>query len=114
MKILRIRRGFTTNSSASSEWVPPPWQQNALGFRKGPNAPGYSPSGSPLPGTGMPGATAESTGVSGSAAPATGAPAAGLAGNSLTIGLVVAGVVALFAVDRLARRWLRRNKDSGA
>lgn len=23
MKILRVRRGFTTNSSASSEWLPP-------------------------------------------------------------------------------------------
>jgi hypothetical protein len=23
MKILKVRRGFTTNSSASSEWVPP-------------------------------------------------------------------------------------------
>lgn len=24
MKILRVRRGFTTNSSSASEWVPPP------------------------------------------------------------------------------------------
>ncbi len=23
MRILRVRRGFTTNSSASSEWIPP-------------------------------------------------------------------------------------------
>ena len=106
MKILRIRRGFTTNSSASSEWVPPPWQQNALGFRQGPNAPGTSPSGSPLPGS-----TATASGPLGKSGPAAGDVGFGnLGANSVTLGLVLAGIAAAFATERLVRRLLRRNR----
>lgn len=43
MRILRVRRGFTTNSSASSEWLPPdgetPETNPPLGPESGPARP---------------------------------------------------------------------------
>lgn len=88
MKILRVRRGFTTNSSSSSEWVPPP------------------------PGTAAPTGQAHtgavtSTGV----APA---PGSALAGNTLIVGGVVAGLVTLYLVERLVRKATRKRVMSDA
>lgn len=128
MKILRVRRGFTTNSSASSEWVPPTWQ--------GVVGPKTSPSGT-APTTAAPSGGARTESFSGQAGtsstaggqitgpaavtgttvaalnPSTPSTSTNLTGNSITIGLVAAGILLAFAGERFVRRMLRKGKAEG-
>lgn len=100
MKILRIRRGYTTNSSAYTEWLPPP----AGGSAQSNGAPA---TGTASGGSGPGGASAPV--VSGTQAPsAMGStqtqPPSQLGGNSLLVGGLLAAVVAVFVGERLVRR----------
>ena len=129
MKILRVRRGFTTNSSASSEWVPPTWQ-GVVGPQK------TSPSGT-APTTAAPSGGARTESISGQGGtsstasgqitgpaaatgttvaalnPSTPSTSTNLTGNSITIGLVAAGILLAFAGERFVRRMLRKGKAEG-
>jgi hypothetical protein len=89
MKILRIRRGFTTNSSASTEWVPPP---NAAG---------------PNPLSGQASQTTPSSQGAGHAA-----GNGQLATNGLTIGGIVLAIVSIFLAERVIRLVVRKRKRS--
>ncbi len=129
MRILRVKRGFTTNSSASSEWVPPTW--------KGVVGPQTSPSGT-APTTAAPSGGARTESLSGQGGtsstasgqitgpaaetgttvaalnPSTPSTSTNLTGNSITIGLVAAGILLAFAGERFVRRMLRKSKGEGA
>lgn len=98
MKILRIRRGYTTNSSAYTEWLPPP----GGGSAQGSGATGTAPGGSGP-------AASSAPAVSGTQAPSAMAgaqtqPPSQLGGNSLLVGGLLAAVVAAFVGERLLRR----------
>jgi hypothetical protein len=132
MKILRIRRGFTTNSSAFTEWVPPPGSSGML--RNTFTTPGESSSTTPAPG-GAPGGSATAPGASpmlpggpptaspspvaagpqptvsvsgGSQVQASGHAPGNLGGNSLVIGGVAGAVLLGFVIERVVRRRARR------
>lgn len=100
MKILRVRRGYTTNSSAYTEWLPPPAGGGAQS--SGAPAGGAAVGGSGPAGTSAPAA-------SGTQAPspmplAQPQSPSQLGGNSLLVGGLVAAVVAAFVGERLLRR----------
>ena len=80
MRIVRVRRGFTTNSSAYTEWLPPP------------------PAGGAAQGT----TTAQP-------APQAPAPASPAAGNTVAVAGIVGALVAVFVAERVYRR-LRRDR----
>ena len=85
MKILRIRRGFTTNFSASTEWIPPP-------------------PGSTVPGSTLQGSTGQS--------PTPGTPANNqLANNGLIVGGLLAAVVSAVVIERFVRNIRRTRRD---
>lgn len=88
MKILRIRRGFTTNSSASTEWVPPP-------NTAGPN---------PISSQTTPGSQGAGNAATNSQ----------LASNGLTIGGIALAIVSIFLAERLIRHIVRKRKRSAA
>lgn len=96
MKILKIRRGFTTNSSASSEWIP---------------SPNGSPSGTPsntLPNS-APGTTF--TPVTKIVLPMNAQPGGSSTISNLTKGGgLIALVAVIFLADRTVRTLLRRRK----
>ena len=128
MKILRVRRGFTTNSSASSEWVPPAWRPNSLppslSQKDGsPSATGTSSSGATgsggSPGT-NPAATTQIAGTNSqtraeipAATPPGAAANSNLTANTLTTGLLIGGVILLFGAERLARRMFQKSRAGG-
>jgi hypothetical protein len=101
MKILRVRRGFTTNSSASSEWIPPPGA-----------APGAAPgatSGSPTLPSGAANFTPQAKVVlpmsSGQTSPATSWS------DSMKVGGLV-GIVALaFVIEKVIRKFRARKTE---
>jgi|UPI000731EF95 hypothetical protein len=102
MKILRLRRGYTTNSSAYTEWLPPPPQAPAAGQTQA--APG-APATAALPTPGTPATPAVAAPAPhGVSAP----PPSPAAGNSLVIGGLVAALVAVFVGERVLRRRKRR------
>ncbi|MFW5846209.1 MAG: hypothetical protein ACOCXJ_08275 [Planctomycetota bacterium] len=118
MRILRRHAGFTTNSSASSEWVwPPPEppgakkdqaQEGAEGGVARPTPPGETPNGEQSgPGTA---ATAQG---SGETAPAPRPPErqSPLLENVLIIGGLCLAVLGVFALERAIRRWLRQRRS---
>jgi hypothetical protein len=91
MKILRVRRGFTTNSSASSEWIPgqstPP-----------PGIEGGGPSGASQP-------SSSTTAGSGGTRPSVGSSA-----DTAKVGGLIALVALAFTVQRVARSVWKRKK----
>jgi hypothetical protein len=89
VRILRIRRGFVTNSSAANEYLSPSASQPGT----------VSPTGKPFSIT---------AGISASAPPAT---ATASSSNALGIGLAFAAVVLLFVVDRVGRLALARRRS---
>jgi len=142
MKILRVRRGFTTNSSASSEWVPPPWHQNlygrsgrsseseqrseSAGSREAQGEPGAAAGQGSAAGQGTTAAAPRTTAgastqagaapatgasVQASAEPAAPAPGGHLGTNSAMFGLVVAGVVSAFVLERVVRRMVQKGRE---
>ena len=124
MKILRVRRGFTTNSSASSEWVAPRWEQQLLGpkVQSGTSPSGTSPSGSSsgTSQTASPSASTATQAAAGqgatstlAAAPAAQSGSGGLAGNGAILGLLALGIVLAFAAERLFRGLMRRRRVQG-
>jgi hypothetical protein len=85
MKILRIRRGFTTNSSGANEYIP---------SDAGPDAGEAAGESGQLASTSEPGSTS--------------APM----GNAFVIGLMTAGVVMLFVAERVVQYfWGKRRKS---
>lgn len=101
MKILRVRRGYTTNSSAASEFIPPS------------DAPAGTSSGNQTAGTAAP-ATAGPTTVAmpagpaatvtvAPAAPVTAAPVASGWSNSAMLGGLAGLVVLAFVAERVLR-----------
>jgi hypothetical protein len=84
MKILRIRRGFTTNSSGANEYLP-------------------SDAGTEDAGPSTTAGTGESTSSQG----ARSAPM----GNAMIIGLMTAGVLLLFAAERLVRFFWTKKRE---
>jgi len=95
MRILRVRRGYTTNSSGANEWVPP---KNTT----------YNP---PKPQTpGQVTVLATQPGVAGKAGDAT--PAEASAGRGATnlglMAILVGAVCLLFGLTAWLRRRLRR------
>ncbi len=127
MRILRIRRGFTTNSSSFTEWLPPPEEESA---GQGEAVPPAAGAGNPNPGTPATGqgaagsqnsialipktggANQQSTGLSSPPAKSTAAPQSPghLAGNTLTIGGILATLAAVFVIERIIRRFRRTDK----
>lgn len=98
MKILRKRRGFTTNSSSTADWVQPDWIK--------PVAP---PSDYPYSSTNSTTNTA--------AAPVTNVVISAprpephskiLSGNLVTIGGIVCTITGIFIIERLVRRFMRK------
>ncbi|MCB1724633.1 MAG: hypothetical protein H6959_07460 [Chromatiaceae bacterium] len=108
MKILRIRRGFTTNSSAYTEWLPPTSQQGNAGAQAPPGQSTTPPAaqGAVAPGT-TPTVPAATAGASSPTAGAT--PPGHAAGNTLTVVGVIGALLAVFVTERVIRR-LRRNR----
>lgn len=96
MKILRVRRGFTTNSSSYTEWLPPPSGQGQGNSATPPPA-----GGSPVPAV---------QGGSG-AAPAQ-QSGSHLAGNTVTVLGILAALAAVFFGERLMRRLRRKREQS--
>ena len=111
MKILRVRRGFTTNSSASSEWVPPTWK-NLSGGARTESTSGQSATSSTASGQ-ITGPAAETGTIVSALNPSTPSASTNLTGNSVTIGLVAAGILLAFAGERFVRRMLRKSKAGG-
>jgi len=106
MKILRIRRGYTTNSSAYTEWLPPPPETPAAGQ----SAQGAAPAATPA----TPAASAAGTGPAVPAAtvqPVSSQPASPLGGNALVIGGLAGALVVVFAIERLIRRLRRKSAN---
>jgi hypothetical protein len=100
MRILRRHLGFTTNSSASSEWTGGPVGQTT--------PPGSKPLAAPDPAA--PPATAPTqTAAYGGAAEAPGRPSP-LWDNVLVLGGILLAILGIFAIERLVRRRLRRRK----
>ena len=106
MKILRIRRGFTTNSSASSEWVPPQWTPGS----KVPPAPGSAPSVSGASPSGTPPTSV--TPVATEPMPAPVQPVSNLPTNAWAVGGVLGLVALVVAIERTMRRVLGPRKLS--
>jgi hypothetical protein len=108
MKIIRIRRGFTTNSSGANEYVGGPGSSSGSASRAKPGlgTAQFLPvqGGSSLSSAG--GATSAST----VATPASASPANPSLGSAATLGLLGAAVLALFAVERGVRALLARRK----
>ena len=118
MKILRIRRGYTTNSSSYTEWLPPePAGQAGTGATPPPpSQPAATPASVARPATTASGATASAGNVQSTPAtmpatmPATAPQAAPtqatsqLAGNSLLVGGVAVAMAVVFVVERIFRR----------
>jgi hypothetical protein len=105
MKILRVRRGYTTNSSAYTEWLPPPPQGGNAGQTVTP------PAQTPSPRAAGPAATVPGQTGQGVAAQAP----SHLAGNSLLVAGLLAALVGVFVAERILRRLRRRGtKDIDA
>lgn len=105
MKILRVRRGFTTNSSSYTEWLPPPNGSTPAAAPPGPNGPAQAQTG-PVPVT----PPTPAVTVAPPAQQAVPATNANLAGNtSMVLGLLAA-LAAVFLGERLVRR-LRRSRQ---
>lgn len=121
MKILRHHRGFTTNSSASSEWVYPPPEELMVPVDEAEaddaEDTGDAPAG-PAPG---PGGDADPGRIEG-AGPATGTavaprePAAErpsyLVDNLLLLGGMLLAILGVFALERTVRTVLRRRRQA--
>lgn len=114
MKILRRHCGFTTNSSAASEWVNDPATQNWKIIEPAPN-----PAGAPAPAdaastTGTPAAPGTTPGQptganSATPAAADGArPASPLLDNLVVLGGLLLAVLGILAIERFIRRRLRQ------
>ena len=112
MKIIREHHGFTTNSSASSEWVDLAAkyqelarQQAAEEAAKKAEEAGVSPD--------KPGAN-DADNSQQAAAPvvpeAPSAPPNPLLNNIATIGLIIFSVLGIFAVERGLRKYLKQRK----
>lgn len=100
MKILRIRRGYTTNSSAYTEWLPPPPGSTQ----------GQQPAAAPPGTTAAPPAAANLQGITVAppAQPVAAAPAQGPLGGNL---MMVTGIVAVVAGAFIAERVIRRMRS---
>ena len=114
MKIIRVRRGYTTNSSAYTEWLPPPQNggagqaaQGGSGAATAGSAPPAQVARPPAP---SPGAA---TAVPPPGAPAATAPSSPAAGNSLVFAGLAAALAGVFVTERVIRRLRRRRKDEG-
>jgi hypothetical protein len=108
MRILRVRRGFTTNSSSASEWSSTP--QGSKASTPPPQVSTAKPS---LGQTPVPvGATVELS-PSGSASEPIAPSSASGAHAVGTVGILGLGgfVLALIAGDRLVRRFIARSKS---
>jgi hypothetical protein len=109
VKVLRRHCGFTTNSSAASEWVsgpigpttPPGWKPAAPGLLGGAatTAPSVAPT-APVPGVASAIESAE-----------TGARPSPLLDNLAVLGGLLLAVLGVLAIERLIRRRLRRRSQ---
>lgn len=114
MKILKIRRGYTTNSSASSEFIPPsPGEGGTAGGAAAANSANATTatssattSSGSLPATSSPGQAGQ---VVQGQAPQAVATSSG-AGNGLIIGGFGTLVALAFVVERVVRKMLGRAK----
>ena len=101
MRILRRHQGFTTNSSASSEWISDPIDNAVPLMAVRPTASGASHASIPA------------TGSTSAATPAT-TPAPRptvLWDNLQVVGGLLLAVLGIFALERWIRRRLRRRED---
>lgn len=111
MKILRVRRGYTTNSSSYTEWLPP--EQGSASGQAGTPSSGGANAGQAQPAAQAPAVAAgaaQTVAVAGNA-PASQQPASHAAGNGLVLGGLIAGVLALFLGERLIRRLRRKSSE---
>ena len=91
MKILRVRRGFTTNSSASSEWIPA--QPGKVGIE------------------GAPSATTPLNALT-SSTPSSTQPSANSGADAAKMGGLIALVAIAFTVQKVVRSLLHRKKET--
>jgi beta-lactamase regulating signal transducer with metallopeptidase domain len=129
MKILRIHKGFTTNSSAAAEWVPSstPKKSNSqtsetaagAGQNQDPLSASYpaaskinpirTPDGQAAqPDTPLPISQMQSAPQAQTPPP----PQSHLLGNSIILGGIIGALAALFFIEKLFRKILTRNKTS--
>lgn len=109
MKILGLHRGFTTNSSASSEWVDPKSMFKSGKFDKNGNFipnPEYAPPGQRQDGKSTTTSLATAT-------PDTARPNF-LAENAIMILCFLAAVMGLFALERFIRRLIKKLRADSA
>ena len=113
MKILRVRRGFTTNSSSYTEWLPPP--SGGSGQSTTPPAATASGTAPAQPPTAPPPVAAHAPLHGATAAPPAqqGASPVGphLAGNTATVLGILAALAAAFLGERLFRRLRRTDEE---
>ncbi len=103
MKILRVRTGFTTNSSSAAEWVVVEPETDAT-----------AAASDTTPATTTPAAATSDTAVVKPMPKLVKATADRTVSNTVILGLLVAGLALLFALERLIRKaWRRRQKDHG-
>ena len=88
MRVLRIRRGFTTNSSGANEFLPQPGSCEDAG------------------------ASADASCASGTGQPLPPPPPTWEPSNGLVLALVGVGLVLVFTADRAVRAVLRRREGS--
>jgi hypothetical protein len=115
MKILRVRRGFTTNSSAYTEWLPPPGGasanggQGAAGTTASAGAdPAMSPPAGATPGIVVPAPTTSPAQVF--------QPPSHAGGNAMAIVGIAGALATVFVAERVIRQALRRRRkdDEGS
>lgn len=96
MKILRVRRGFTTNSSASSEWLPPTSTSTAS---------------SSNPSTVVTTTTSVNNTPRSTPWDATGQEQAAREANLLRLGGLIAFVAVAFVVERAMRLFIKKRNE---
>lgn len=111
MKILGLHRGFTTNSSASSEWVSPKSMFKSGSFDKDgnfiPNE-GFAPPGERQQEAAATSSQASSTPGSSNTRPNV------FADNAMMLLAFVAAVLGLFATERFVRRMIKKAREKNS
>lgn len=107
MKIRRVRRGYTTNSSAYTEWLPPPQNGPAPG-PGGQAAQGGGATQGARPGTPPPPAAGTTTTVPAPTVPSAAPPPSPATGNSLVLAGLALALAGVFVTERIVRRLRRR------
>jgi hypothetical protein len=102
MEILRVRRGYTTNSSSYTEWLPPPLEKEG-------NSSGPKGNKSPVSPSNTTDAATQSPGTPVSTAPVSVSNPAYT--NALAVGGFVAIVVGVYLAEKIFRK--KRNKERG-